>query len=294
MPKITDLPSTSAGTATDEIPVVQSGATKRITLAALATAVAGLIGLASYMQLPSGGTAAQVLTHTGQGYDWADSATELPAQAGQAGSYLSTTGTATQWHSPSNTIAALLPPQAASAGLVLSTTGTSLQWVSPSGVPYAPDVNSLLSSPDKAAMRAVLEVQPYDPRLVTSATVYHPVIVAMRNVPAPTTGATADVATLALPSWLTRYRISSGWLIAETAAGTLASGRWTVRNGPTGTGDALTAALAGPASTAVSVSAGATAATAASYTGSTLYLHKTVNPTATGTISIYLEMMPML
>lgn len=123
-----------------------------------------------------------------------------------------------------------------------------------------------------------------------------PIVVAFKNVTVLTSGAPADVASITLPSWCTRWRLSptAHLCIAESASGTLAGASLTVRDAASGGGSAVTASFFGPASTSVVVLPAATLLSILPTTANTIYLHQTANSANAGTVSVYLTLVPLL
>ena len=140
-------------------------------------------------------------------------------------------------------------------------------------------------------------------QLIDADEVNKPFVVSFKNITVLTTGAPADIASVTLPSWLTRYRVASAGvhlLIAETASGTLADARFFLRNDANGAGSALTASMSGPASTTAMILPTAPATDPQTFqpigisTAGTLYLRQTANSANAGTVSVYLTLVPLL
>jgi len=123
-----------------------------------------------------------------------------------------------------------------------------------------------------------------------------PLILSFKNITLLTTGAPADIATITVPSWCTRYVVilSGSRILAETAAGTLAAASITVRTAANGAGDPVTGTTACPASTASTVSVTGTSVSVAPPTTQTLYVYQTGNSANAGTVSGYLILVPLL
>lgn len=123
-----------------------------------------------------------------------------------------------------------------------------------------------------------------------------PFIVAFKNVTVLTSGTPADVASVALPAWCTRYFVilTGSRCLAESAAGTLAAAAFTLRDAAAGGGNAASSSFAGPASTSVMVNVTGTAASSPPHTAATLYLNQTANSANAGTISVYAVIVPCL
>lgn len=123
-----------------------------------------------------------------------------------------------------------------------------------------------------------------------------PIIVAFKNINVLTSGAPADIASVTLPSWCTRYTVvtTGSRMLAESAAGSLNTSAFIVRDAASGAGNALTASAAGPSSTAVTVSITGASAAIPPVTATTLYLNQTANSGNAGVISVYLMIIPFL
>lgn len=123
-----------------------------------------------------------------------------------------------------------------------------------------------------------------------------PITVMFKNVTVLTSGTPSDVASVAVPAWLTRYRAErasgSCFVYAETASGTLAGGSWTVY-ASSGGANQITNSFAGP------TAQGATNVISSSlvsslFSSGTLYLRQTANSANSGTVSVYLTLVPCL
>jgi hypothetical protein len=117
----------------------------------------------------------------------------------------------------------------------------------------------------------------------------------VKNVAVLTTGSPADIAVIAVPSWLTRYICIapsqlSFQVVAETAAGTLGGATFLVRDGIGGTGTSLVTAANGPTAAGGIVM---TAGLAVIGTGMNLYIRQTANSGNAGTCSFYVTLFPL-
>jgi len=124
-----------------------------------------------------------------------------------------------------------------------------------------------------------------------------PFIVAFKNVTVLTTGTPADVASVALPAWCTRYRLASSGghiVVAESASGTLAGASFNIMDAAEGVGTTICGTFAGPASTSVVVLPAAISTSIVPSTVGTLYLRQTANSANAGTVSVYLTLVPLL
>lgn len=153
-------------------------------------------------------------------------------------------------------------------------------------VPVSSDIDTFMRSANDSAAKANLslaDVQPF--------------VIAFKNVTVLTTGTPADVASVALPAWCTRYRMAPSGVhicIAESAAGTLAGASFGLRDAASGGGNAISNAFAGPASTSVIVLPVNAGTSVLASTASTLYLYQSANSANAGTISVYLMIVPCL
>lgn len=129
-----------------------------------------------------------------------------------------------------------------------------------------------------------------------------PVLLSVKSINVQTVGSAIDLATIPVPSWLSRYKMglvgtaATGGgvsIIGESMDGTLAASQFTLFDSPGGGGNALTVAANGPAATGVAVQANAANQTTI-LTAQTLYVRQTTNSANAGVISIYLLVMPLL
>jgi hypothetical protein len=151
----------------------------------------------------------------------------------------------------------------------------------------------------------------YDPKLVTSTTLNFPFIASVKNISLLTTGAPADIASLTLPSWLTRYALVGGnfsaagapssRVIVESASGPISAALITFRS--ESFAPETSASSASNVSNSVTLMEGAgtakgintfTAATVPFLTANTIYLRQQVNSDAAGTISVYFHIVPFI
>jgi hypothetical protein len=125
----------------------------------------------------------------------------------------------------------------------------------------------------------------------------NPISFYVSGVTVLTSGSPADIATITIPSWITRYAspaIGGGFIVyASAAAGTLAGASFTARDTGGGGGNAVTSAAAGP--TAVNLINQANGASnTATFTGNTIYIRQTINSGFSGTCSFYVKIQPIL
>lgn len=160
--------------------------------------------------------------------------------------------------------------------------------------------NSTQKTQLRAAMGLAIgtDVQAYDSRLSFGVNIYGPIIVAFRNVTVLTTGAPTDIASIALPAWLTKFFtiLTGSRCVANAASGTLAGAQFVVNDAPNSSSatDNLTSAWSGNASTSAMVSITGTATSRGPSSSGTIYLRQTANSANAGTVSVYLILVPCL
>ncbi len=160
-----------------------------------------------------------------------------------------------------------------------------------------PSFTDLSGSPsDNAALLAALEA-----RLSVNNGLY---ILRANDITVLTSGAPDDVATIVLPSWLTRWAfcawssalnsIPPNRIFATSAAGTLAGASFVIYDGPGGTGNAL-CTYSGPSGTSDTAQPSITSAvqTAIRTTG-TLYLRQTSNSANAGVVGLRVGILPLV
>lgn len=122
-----------------------------------------------------------------------------------------------------------------------------------------------------------------------------PLTLAVKSVTIKTSATPADIATITIPSGITRYRVINSQMmaaIAETASGTLAAANVKVQDAASGLGNNIVAAFAMPASASTMTSAPGASSTQI-ITSSTLYLNQTSNSANAGTVSFYIQIQPL-
>jgi hypothetical protein len=128
-----------------------------------------------------------------------------------------------------------------------------------------------------------------------------PFLIKLANLTVLTAGTPADIGSVTLPAWLTRFCLygaaagpaqASGLIcIAESASGTLAGASFTLRDTASGAGNALSNAFTGPiAANGLSQTSGSNVASA----GTTIFVNQTANSANAGTISVYALVIPLL
>lgn len=160
----------------------------------------------------------------------------------------------------------------------------------PTALPVSAAVGSFMQSANQADMRSALGIS------------YPVIVLSAKNVTVLTSGAPADIASITLPSWLTRWSIPNhgvgniqSRLIAETASGTLAGASFTCYTAASGGGSAVSNAITGPTAAGVGSSiSGIAPTTAAAFTSNTIYIRQTANSANAGTVSFYLMLLPFL
>lgn len=129
-----------------------------------------------------------------------------------------------------------------------------------------------------------------------------PIILSAKNVTVLTSGAPADIASISVPSWVTRWMLvgssvgATSRLIAESAAGSLSAATFAVYDGSGGAGNVVSSgSITGPSSANLGTLIGAAApGTLAFSTSSTIYIRQTANSANAGTCSFYLAVFPFL
>ncbi len=151
-------------------------------------------------------------------------------------------------------------------------------------------VDTFLGSADQAEMRANLGISAV------------PIILSVKNVAVLTSGAPADIASISVPAWVTRWTLvgssvgATSRLIAESAAGSLGAATFVVYDSSGGAGNVLSGgSITGPSSANLGVLIGATPPGSLAFsTASTIYIRQTANSANAGTCSFYLVVFPFL
>lgn len=122
-----------------------------------------------------------------------------------------------------------------------------------------------------------------------------PIMLYVKSVTIKTSATPADIATITVPSGITRYRVINSQqmaAVAETASGTLAAANVKVQDASGGLGTNVVAAFAMPAAAGQMTSAAGASSTSL-FTSSTLYLNQTSNSANAGTCSFYIMIQPL-
>lgn len=151
-------------------------------------------------------------------------------------------------------------------------------------------VDTFLGSADQAEMRENLGISAV------------PIILSVKNVTVLTSGAPADIASITVPAWVTRWMLvgssvgATSRLIAESAAGSLSAATFAVLDGAGGVGNFVSSGtITGPSSANLGSLIGAAApGTLAFSTSSTIYIRQTANSANAATASFYLVVFPFL
>jgi hypothetical protein len=126
---------------------------------------------------------------------------------------------------------------------------------------------------------------------------YAPIALPSATVSILTAGTPADVTTITIPPWITRWTFvnSAGNLciFANTAAGTMAAGVVQFRTAATGGGVALNSTALAPPVTANSFTNSGGTATTSTFTVSTIFVNQTVNSANAGTVTFYVAIIPI-
>jgi hypothetical protein len=131
-----------------------------------------------------------------------------------------------------------------------------------------------------------------------------PIVLKIANV-SVLTGSTGDIGTVDIPAWVTRFTLDGGgagpmsspsvFIVTETATGDISASNFVLRDGPGGTGQAVSGtivarAFAGQVNYAASYWAMPGGVIS---TGTTLYLNQTVCSANAGTVSVYVKILPL-
>lgn len=127
-----------------------------------------------------------------------------------------------------------------------------------------------------------------------------PITLYIQSVNLLTAGSPADVASINIPSGITRWRLAAStsattsvgnsiWLESQT--GTLAAATFVIRDGATGGGTALTTSASAPSGGAPFTNVAAASATTRS-AAATIYINQTANSANAGVCSFYITIFP--
>lgn len=156
-------------------------------------------------------------------------------------------------------------------------------------IPITTPGYNLITAADAAAQRTLLQIQ--------GTAFSTPIVVAFKKVTVGTSGSPADIASVTLPTWLTRWRpiVSTGHVcMAESASGTLAGAAFSVYAQAGGAGTAVVSSFLGPSSTSVVTNPNSANTGIVPSTQTTIYLRQTTDSANAGTISVYLLILPCL
>lgn len=148
-------------------------------------------------------------------------------------------------------------------------------------------VDTFLASADQAEMRANLGI----------STV--PIILSAKNVTVLTSGAPADIASISVPSWVTRWILrgtgfgAMSCFYSEAGSGDFTAASFTCYDGVGGTGNAVTSSSVGIA-TAQRLNSWSASASIPFSTSNTIYIRQTANSANAATASFYLVVFPFL
>ncbi len=131
-------------------------------------------------------------------------------------------------------------------------------------------------------------------------TIASPIMLSSKSVTVGIAGSPADVATISIPSAFSRWRVigstginSPSGLVAETAAGTLASAAFEAWSAAGGTGTQVLSSATGPTA-AGALSAWPAVAANNIFTGSSIFVRQTSNSLNAGTVSFYVFVVPLI
>lgn len=149
---------------------------------------------------------------------------------------------------------------------------------------------------------AALLGDPTDNAALALALQGFPLVLSVKNITVLTSGAPADIASITVPAWLTRYMPGTGtssttcWnrVIMETGAGTLGAGQFGLYSGAGGTGTLMTTSSITSLPSVVGGTSPAQFTAGAVFANSTIYIRQTANSANAGTISVYLVLVPFL
>lgn len=126
-----------------------------------------------------------------------------------------------------------------------------------------------------------------------------PIILSVKNITVLTSGAPADIASISVPSWVTRWTLRGSGLGAtsaiysESGSGDFSAASFTCYDAAGGAGNAISSVIAGLATAQRIGSLGASTTIPLS-TSNTIYIRQTANSTNAGTCSFYLVVFPFL
>ena len=126
-----------------------------------------------------------------------------------------------------------------------------------------------------------------------------PIILSVKNVTVLTSGAPADIASITVPSWVTRWILrgisfsATSCFYSEAGSGDFSAASFTCYDGAGGTGNAVTSSSAGIA-TAQRLNSWSASSSIPFSTSNTIYIRQTANSANAATASFYLVVFPFL
>lgn len=129
------------------------------------------------------------------------------------------------------------------------------------------------------------------------------IIIKISSMTVNTAGSPSDIGNITLPAWVNRYanikplgviQIANGYIIAETASGTLASAQFEVRTSSGGGGSTLGAFTSGPSATNNAITAVVGGSLTPVETSTTWYVRQTADSANAGTVSLYVLIVPLI
>lgn len=157
----------------------------------------------------------------------------------------------------------------------------------PTALPVSTDVDTFMQSANQADMRSALGIS------------YPVIVLSVKNVTVLTAGAPADIASISVPSWVTRWTLrGSGFgaisaIYSESGSGDFSAASFTCYDAAGGAGNAITTSTVGPA-TAQRLSNFSASGTIPLLTSNTIYIRQTANSANAATASFYLVVFPFL
>lgn len=131
---------------------------------------------------------------------------------------------------------------------------------------------------------------------------YTPIILSAKNVTVGTSGSPADIATITIPTGITRWgvlqtgaNINHSRVIGETVAGSMGGATFQMFDTAGGAGVAVTSSFVGPAASGSAVTiTGSNIAVLPSSSAQTIFIRQTADSANAGTVSFYLTIIPLV